>query len=262
MCITGILYCWVPPYTPPEPPTCVSRVVDCDTYPPKPKKPPKKQEEKHPQTVFNLPRIYLLFPSVVAFNMDIYFHDWDGVKKILPASEPIWLMWKYFPNKNACPQIQSVTTNPYVNTELRQIKYDQPCYYGKNGFQDAQPRFLSVLQLAFINQRWILAVHEVDFPFLGFYPTEEDLKNAYNNRKERLVNFYDSQLSGLDIVYGGKIVYGGESETKNVLVSLHVSHADILLISRDGISYPLYTVQPTSNSAYAMFMFSYMGNIR
>ncbi|ADO45284.1 hypothetical protein Hydth_0888 [Hydrogenobacter thermophilus TK-6] len=243
MCVSGVSYdCRLPP-----------DMIPFVTYLPEPEKPPEKQEEKPPQTVIYPPRIDLLFPSFVAFNMDIYFHDWDGVKKILPASEPIWLGWKYFPNKNACPQIQSVTTNPYVNTELRQIKYDQPCYYGRNGIQDAQPRFLSVLQLAFINQRWILAVHEVDFPLLGYHPTKEDLKNAYNNRKERLVNFYDSQLSGLDIVYGG------ESETKNVLVSLHVSHADILLSSRDGISYPLYTVQPTSNSAYAMFIHTRSG---
>lgn len=235
MCISGVAYnCGLPPDMPPF-----------VSYPPKLEKPPKKQEEKHPKTVFYRPRIDLLFPSVVAFNMDIYFHDWDGVKKILPAREPIWLGWKYFPHKHACPQIQSVTTNPYINTELRQIKYDQPCYYNRNGIQDAQPMFLSVLQLAFINQRWILAVHEVDFPFFGYYPTEEDLKNAYNNRKERLVNFYDSQLSGLDIVYGGKYL------TQNVLVSLHVSHANILI--EDALSL-LYTLQPTSNSAYTMFI--------
>lgn len=236
MCISGVAYdCGLPP-----------NMIPFVTYAPNPKKPPKKQEEKHPQAVFNPPRFDLLFASVVAFNMDIYFHDFDGVRKILPASEPIWLEWKYFPNNHACPKIRSVTTNPYVNTELRQIKYYQPCYYDRNGIQDAQPRFLSVLQLAFINQRWILAVHEVDFPFFGYYPTEEDLKNAYNNRKERLIYFYDSWLNGLDIVYGGKYL------TKNVLVSLHVSHADILL-SGDVI-YPLYTVQPTSNSAYAMFI--------
>lgn len=239
MCVSGVSRdCRLPP-----------DIIPVVPYPPKPVKPPKKQEGKHPQAGFNLPRFYLLFPSVVAFNMDIYFHDLNGVKKILPASEPIWLMWKYFPNRNACPQIQSVTTNPYVDTELRQIKYAQPCYYGSNWVQyDVQPRFLSVLQLAFINQRWILAVHEVDLPLPGYYPTEEDLKNAYNNREERLVNFYDSQLNGLDTVYGGKYL------TKDVLASLHVSHADILLIGASGISYPLYTVQPTSNSAYAMFI--------
>lgn len=259
MCITGIEYCWVPPYkSEPELLPCVRKILDCVTYPPKPVKPPEIREEKHPLTVFNRPLIYLRFPSVVAFNADIYFHNQDETKKILPASEPIWLSWKYFPNRNACPQVQSATTNPYVNTELRHIKYDQPCHYG-TGINDAQPRFLSVLQLAFINQRWILAVHEVDFPLFGGYPTEEDLKNAYNNRKERLVNFYDSQLSGLDIVDGGKFMAAGESQTKNVLVSFHVSHADILLINKDGISDPLYTVQPTSNSAYAMFMFSHVG---
>lgn len=233
MCVAGVAYnCNLPPLPP------------LINYPPKPQRPPQQQDSPNPQAVIYPPQLYLRFPSIMFFNMDIYFYTYEGPQKI-SSSEPIWLRWKYFPVNTACPQIQSTTTNTYISTELRQIKYYQPCYYDRIGTQDAGLGPLSVLQLAFINQRWIVAVHEVDFPPLGPYPTEEDLKNAYNNRKERLTYFYDSNFSGLGIVYGGMDL------TRRVLVSLYGSHAEILYDYSFSL---IYTVQPTSNIAYAMFI--------
>jgi hypothetical protein len=238
MCVSGVVYgC---PTAPPLLP-----------FPPTPIQPPRTKiqiPEEPPEPYIPPPMVDLYLPSTIAFNMDIYYLS----KKILPASEPIWLEW--IPRTL---QASLTTRNPYVCTSLRFINYGGT--YVTRGSPDIPLSFshhpMYVLQLAYINQRWIVALHEVFFEYPPSHPSVEDLAMIYNNRKEKLINFYDSYLNGLnDHIYGGIYIARLESFS-TISVSLHTSYAVLFLHDLLYSETPLYTVQPTSSNAYAMFIY-------
>ncbi len=234
--------------------------------PQRPPRQPQGQPQQPPPLTFP-PRYELLMPSAIAANMDVFFHSRFGTEKILPADQPIWLRWSSAYTR--CPILYLHTRNRYIKTDLRRIKVGEPCTYKRIGIGD--PSLLSgltVLQIVFSEKRWIVVSHVVVPSYVRPFPSAEDLRNAYNNRKETLITFYDSHLSGLDVVYVGKAFVGagelvplvGSGVAVKFFVALHASYADILLKTMDGrTTLPIYTVRPTANPAYAMFIFPVRG---
>jgi hypothetical protein len=197
-------------------------------------------------------RYILSFPPFVGANVKVFWRSLDDY--ILPSSKPIALQWQYYPRTYVQPRILSTTTNPAIYTNLRPFVDNRGRVYvgiDDSPYDDYYERysyFLVVWQFLFHNQRWIVVVHEVDLPH-GLHSdwtwqggaTPNDYRLALQNRKERLVLFYDSAIQGLDsFTYRYTTIY------------LTPTAASIEYINHPGD--PDYYIQPTDNPAYCMYI--------
>lgn len=200
-------------------------------------------------------RYILSFPPFVGVNVKVFWDDLGDY--ILPSPTPIALQWQYYPRPYISPgnpRILATTINPNIATALKPfIDHYGRVYisFDASPYDDDSKRysyFLVVFQFLFHNQRWIVVVHEVDLPH-GLYAgwtwkggaTPNDYRLALQNRKERLVLFYDSTLQGL-----GSFTY------RSSTIYLTPTAAFIEYINNPGD--PDYYIQPTDNPAYCMYI--------
>jgi hypothetical protein len=199
-------------------------------------------------------RYILSFPPFVGANVKVFWVDLGDY--ILPDSKPIALQWQYYPRTYVQPRILSTTTNPAVYTGLRPFidRFGQVYVYIDydiyNDFYRRYSYFLLVWQFLFHNQRWIVTAHEVALPhgpdsswtWQGG-STPKDYRVALQNRKERLVLFYDSALHGL-----GSFTY------RNFIIHLTPTEA---FIQSAYWSEPTSYIQPTASPAYCMYIYAW-----
>ncbi len=225
-----------------------------------PLQPPHPPPGPPPSRVYVETRYILSFPPFVGVNVKVF---WDALDDyILPSSKPIALQWQYYPTTYVQPRILATTKNPAIHTQLRPFvdvlgrvyvdidSWPYTDYYKRYSY------FLVVWQFLFHNERWIVVVHEVDLP-RGLYAgwtwqggaTPTDYHVALQNRKERLVLFYDSALQGL-----GSFTY------RSTTIYLTPTVAFIGSINNPGD--PEYYIQPTNNPAYCMYIEVRRKNIR
>jgi len=237
-CIGGVVYnCQLPPLPPPI------------NYPPRPQQPPQKPPPNPPPPQARVKIQYFLsFPPLVGVNVKVLWADLYNNAQLIPPAKPIALQWQFYPSSVFTPRVFTTTTNQLLHTRLRSLRYDAIYSRGYTTtylLDIGAPLPSTPLLIAYFlfhQQRWITTVHEVYFPPMPDprYATPEDYRLALQNRKEKLVVFYDSALNGF-----------GYFSHRHLIIELSPTEASI---KENFWPYPRYYIQPTRNTAYCMFM--------
>lgn len=187
--------------------------------------------------------------------------QWGVVR--LPSSHPIALQWQHYPTGWASPRIITGTTNSAIDFEgLRIYKGNVDYVYISAKWDPFYALPIIVVRFLFYNQRWIVVVHEVQFPLLPHleqmrydwrrwrYVSPDDYRSILNNRQEKLVVFYDSAIQGFgSCEYENE--YGG--------VAIHLSPTTAMISYANAPDFPIYFIQPTDSLAYCMYIEDYRG---
>ncbi len=223
---------WPPPQMPP---------VGCP--PPRPQRPPQQPPPNPPPPpqVYVETRYYLSFPPFIGVNVKIFHVPRN--KYIFPSSEPIVLSWRYYPALDARPEIAATTPNSLIYTMLRPFIDERgQVFIILDPGIPRPPHPLIVIQFLYDNRRWIAVAHEVYFPPVPDpgRATPNNYRLALQNRKEKLVAFYDSAIEGL-----------GSFTCSDLTIHLT---PDSAIIPYFIYPQPEYYIQPTSSPAYCMFI--------
>ncbi len=231
---------------------CVGGVVyncgDISRWPPlpyplfssPPQRPPQQPPQQPPPPDARVKIEYFLsFPLLIGVNVKVFSSEINDY--ILPSPKPIALQWQYYPSHDARPRILTTTTNPLIATTMRprEDKWGR-LYVFPDWPAPYPPLHLNVVQFLFHEQRWIVVIHEVYFPRMPDpeQATPQNYRLAIENRKERLVLFYDSAIHGLDEVDGSPITITLTPEVASIGNSIR----------------PEYRIETTGSPAYCMLI--------
>jgi len=242
-CIGGVVYnCGLPPLPPPV------------NYPPRPQHPPQQPPK---QPLPNPPpprarvetRYYLSFPLLVGTNVTVV---WDNIWSVhlFPSPNPVALQWQYYPNRSSRPRILASTTNPFIDTFLRPyVDYRGRVAVGIDPLPTRYPA--DIIQLRYFKQRWVVVCHEVSFPNVSLpsgNATPDEFRSILQNRKEKLVELYDTEFSGFgSFTYRDLIMHLAPAE-------VYIQHAFAVL--------PNIYIRPFDNNAYCMLIDPIRGGFR
>jgi hypothetical protein len=250
-CIGGVVYnCGNISGWPPLPYPLFSSPPQQPPLQPPPNPPPPRARVKTEH--------YLMFARFAGANVKVV--DWRSAVH-LPSFHPIALQWQHYPTGWASPRIITSTTNSAIDFEgLKIYKGDVKYVRIFNAWDPFYALPIIVVQFLFHNQRWIVAVHEVQFPLLPLptdwwsrkweYASPDVYRFILNNRQEKLVVFYDSAIQGF-----GSFEYENEYEG----VAIHLSPTTAIISYADAPDFPIYFIQPTSSPAYCMYIEDYRG---
>jgi hypothetical protein len=250
MCISGVAYnCGLPPLPPPI------------NYPPQPQQPPQQPPPNPPPPKATVKtEHHLMFAHFAGANVRVV--DWRDVVR-LPSLHPTALQWQHYPTGWASPRIVASTTNSAIEVEGLKIYKGNVNYVRVS--DDWDPFYalpIIVVQFLFHEQRWIVVVHEVQFPILPHleqvrynasrwqYVSPDDYHSILNNRQEKLVVFYDSAIQGFDS-FKYENEYGG--------VVINLSPTTAMISDPDYPDDPNCFIQPTDSPAYCMYIEDYGG---
>jgi hypothetical protein len=234
---------WPPPLLP---------LIPCPEPEPQrpPQQPPQQQPSQQPQPNPPPPQSYvgtyyhLGFPLLVGANVRVVWNAYLGTR-IFPSTDTIALQFQYYPNTSARPRIFATTTNPFIDTFLRQYIDDRGSVYV---VVDPPPigYSMDIIQLLYYNQSWIVACYEVNFPNVTLLydgnAAPDDLRFILQNREEKLKEFYDTEFVG----------FGSFTCNNNHLI-IHLAPAEAY-IQPAYLSFPNIYIRPFSNNAYCMLI--------
>jgi hypothetical protein len=252
------------------PPTDLFWLFCLRARPQQPPQPPPQQPPPNPpppQANFRV-HYYLSFPPFVGANVKVFWSVWRGDN--LPSRKPITLQWQYYPNTDTRPRILTTTTNELIYTTLRPfVGGSGRVYVSIDPGIPRHPKPLIVMQFLYYNQRWIVICHEVYFPVPRPWwrgATPSDYRIAIQNRTEKLVAFYSTELTGFNSFTHRHLTIHLAPDNAFIQYNYDSDQDDIILFGDNTAYFPrlaelleqafsnYYIIQPTDRTAYCMFI--------